>query len=94
MQKTGKPLSELAGIMESFPQILKNVRLSQKIAIENIPGLLDAQQAFSTKPGNNGRILIRPSGTEPVIRVMAEGSDQAEIEAIVDELCAIIEKLD
>ncbi len=92
MQRTKRPLSELASIMESYPQVLYNVRLSEKKPIEEIPGLSEAQKKFEKKLDGRGRILIRASGTEPVIRVMVEGEDEKEIDEIAKELSNIIEK--
>lgn len=94
MKKRKKPLSELATIMESFPQVLKNVRMSTKIPVETIPNFLKTVEKLEQKLGKNGRILVRPSGTEPVIRVMVEGRDNAEINAIADELCELIRVAD
>jgi phosphoglucosamine mutase len=90
MKKRGKPLSELATIMESFPQILKNVRTSTRMEVNTIPGFPKAIKEFEEKLGKNGRILVRPSGTEPVIRVMVEGQDEYEITMIADELCDLV----
>ncbi len=90
MKNRKKPLSELATIMESFPQVLKNVRMSTKIPIETIPNFLKTVEKLEEKLGKNGRILVRPSGTEPVIRVMVEGRDSTEINVIADELCELI----
>ncbi len=92
MQRTKRPLSELASIMESYPQVLYNVRLSEKKPIEEIPGLSEAQKKFEKKLDGRGRILIRASGTEPVIRVMVEGEDEKKIDEIAKELSSIIEK--
>ncbi len=90
MRKRGKPLSELAGIMESFPQVLKNVRTSEKMSLDEIPGLVEAIKEHTEALGKNGRILVRPSGTEPVIRVMVEGKERQTIEEIASELCALV----
>jgi len=94
MKKHKKPLSALATIMESFPQVLKNVRMSGKIPIDTIPHFLQTVTKFEEKLGKNGRILVRPSGTEPVIRVMVEGRDEGEINDIAEELCELIRKAD
>ena len=94
MKKRKKPLSELATVMETFPQILKNVRMSTKIPVDSIPNFPETVRSFEEKLGKTGRILVRPSGTEPVIRVMVEGQDQYEIEGIADELCEVIRKAD
>jgi phosphoglucosamine mutase len=81
MIKKNKPLSELATIMSTYPQVLENVRMASKIAPEQ-------------KLGNRGRILVRASGTEPVIRVMTEGEDEQEIAALAHELCDVIRRAD
>ena len=94
MKKRKKPLSELATIMESFPQVLKNVLMSSKTPIDTIPNFLHTVTKLEEKLGSNGRILVRPSGTEPVIRVMVEGRDEGEINGIADELCDLIRKAD
>ncbi len=94
MKKRKKPLSELANIMESFPQVLKNVRTSKKIDVSTIPGFQNTVAKLEKKLGKTGRILVRASGTEPVIRVMVEGRDAAVIEDIADELCDLIPRVD
>lgn len=93
MKDTGKPLSELASIMTVYPQVLKNARVAnehkydymnnEKIATK----IKEVEEAFHGK----GRVLIRPSGTEPLVRVMIEGEDQATLESVADELVALIE---
>lgn len=94
MIKRNKPISELATIMESFPQTLKNVRTKAKINPGQIKGFSKKIVAFEEKMGQTGRILVRPSGTEPVIRVMVEGLDEKLIDAMADELCEMIRHAD
>ncbi len=94
MIKKGKPLSELAAIMSSYPQVLENVRMSTRIEPDQIPGFPKALEEAEEKLGDRGRILVRPSGTEPVIRVMAEGEDEKEISSIALDLCDIIRRAD
>jgi phosphoglucosamine mutase len=94
MIRKRKPLSELAAIMTTFPQILENVRMAVRIAPEQIPGFPEALRACKERLGSRGRILVRPSGTEPVIRVMTEGEDEAEIAAMAHELCDVIRRAD
>jgi phosphoglucosamine mutase len=94
MSKHDKPLSELAGIMESFPQVLKNVRTSSRLDLGRIPGLKKETARIESKLGSEGRLLIRASGTEPVIRVMVEGKDLGQIETMADELCDLISRAD
>jgi phosphoglucosamine mutase len=90
MKKRDKPLSELATVMESFPQVLKNVRTATRMEIDAIPRFPEAIEKFEQKLGKSGRILVRPSGTEPVIRVMVEGPDKGVIDEIADELCSLV----
>lgn len=90
MKKKQQPLSELATLMESYPQVLKNVRMEKRVAPGEIPGFQKACDALTKELGDSGRILVRPSGTEPVIRVMVEGDDPVRIEHVADELCAVI----
>ena len=92
MKKKERPLSELTQIMEPFPQILKNVRISQKIALEQISGFSKKLTTIEKALGTTGRILVRPSGTEPVIRVMVEGEDEKLIDNMACELCDFIIK--
>ncbi len=94
MIKKKKPLSELAGIMTSLPQVLENVRMSSKVAPGDIPGFPEALQEAEKQLGTGGRILVRPSGTEPVIRVMAEGENEAQIQELALELCDVIRRAD
>jgi phosphoglucosamine mutase len=90
MKKRKKTLSKLAAVMHSFPQVLKNVRTSSRIDVKTLPGFTETVEAFEKKLGKDGRILVRASGTEPVIRVMVEGKDLEAINAIADELCGLI----
>ncbi|MFV0438930.1 MAG: phosphoglucosamine mutase [Desulfopila sp.] len=94
MKRRKKPLSELATLMENFPQTLKNVRIARKMPVDSIADFPETVKKLEEKLGKNGRILVRPSGTEPVIRVMVEGQDMAQIEEMADELCAVIQKAD
>ncbi len=94
MKKRDKPLSELAGVMESFPQVLKNVRTSSKIEVATIQNFAETVGKLEQKLGRTGRILVRPSGTEPVIRVMVEGQDETLINEMADELCDLVQAAD
>ncbi|WP_163336860.1 phosphoglucosamine mutase [Desulfopila sp. IMCC35008] len=94
MRKHNKSISELAKVMESFPQVLKNVETSTRIPIDSIPGFPETVERLEQDLGKTGRILVRPSGTEPVIRVMVEGQDKAEINVMADELCDLVRKAD
>jgi phosphoglucosamine mutase len=84
-----RPVSEVCRCFQPLPQILKNVRFAGVSPLAD-PAVERAIEQRRAALGKQGRIVIRPSGTEPLIRVMAEGEDQATIERIVDELCEII----
>ena len=92
MQKRKKPLSELAKVMKSYPQVLNNVRTSKKIDLDNFTDFQKAVKKMEKKLGKTGRILVRASGTEPVIRVMVEGEKKKVIQAMADELGKMILK--
>ena len=84
--RSGKRASELLRLFEPVPQLLKNVRYDGGAQLEQD----SVQQAIAEAErelGGNGRLVIRPSGTEPVIRVMAEGDDAAQVELLVDRIC-------
>ncbi|WP_022853547.1 phosphoglucosamine mutase [Thermodesulfatator atlanticus] len=94
MKRHGKPLSELADIFEKYPQVLVNVKVKEKVPQEEIPGLSELVAKVEKELGDEGRVLIRPSGTEPKYRVMLEGLDEAKIKAYAEEIAALIrEKL-
>ena len=94
MIKKNKPLSELATIMTTYPQVLENVRMSKRMNPEQIPGFSEALHKAENKLGERGRILVRPSGTEPVVRVMVEGEDKKEISSLALDLSDIIRRSD
>lgn len=84
--ETGKPASEVLHLFDPVPQLLKNVRFSGGKPLDdaNVQSVIAAAEA---ELAGNGRLVIRPSGTEPVIRVMAEGDDAAKVERLVDAIC-------
>ncbi|MBW2466039.1 MAG: phosphoglucosamine mutase [Deltaproteobacteria bacterium] len=94
MEKKQRPLSEMTRIMEPFPQVLQNVRTVKRIIPEQIPGYSEKIAEMEKKLGAKGRILVRPSGTEPVIRVMLEGEDEKLIDEMACELCEFIRHSD
>ncbi len=83
-------LSELCSGLTIYPQVLKNVRVEDKSAAQNDPAVQEAVAAVAAKLGDTGRILVRESGTEPVIRVMVESPSKAECQALVDEVVDVI----
>lgn len=92
MTESGKSLSELKNGMNKFPQILKNVRIKQKIDPMANPAIRSAVEAMEAGFNGRGRILLRASGTEPLIRVMAEGEDFERVNSVVQELASVVEK--
>ncbi len=91
VRRSGKPVSELCRCFEPVPQILKNVRYKSGRPLENdkVTTLIAASRE---RLGQSGRLVIRPSGTEPVIRVMAEGDDRDLVESVVDDVCEAVAK--
>jgi phosphoglucosamine mutase len=87
--KAGRRASQVCRVFEPMPQLLRNVRFNGGQPLEQ-PNVKEAIDEGSRRLGSNGRILIRKSGTEPVIRVMAEGEDEALIGVIVDDICGVI----
>lgn len=90
MKETGQPLSELASLMDRLPQVLVNVRVTNKEKVMTSDKVRRVIEKNKERLGENGRILVRPSGTEPLIRVMAEGTDEKLLQDIVDEIAAAI----
>ena len=93
--ETGKPLSELASIMEVLPQALVNARVPnhKKDSYMEYPEIAEAIEQLSEKFAGEGRVLIRPSGTEPLVRVMIEGKDQEQIEIEAKKLADLIQNV-
>ncbi len=93
MVETGKPLSELASIMEVLPQALVNAKVAnhKKDKYMDYPEIAKAIEELTEKFAGEGRVLIRPSGTEPLVRVMIEGKDQEQIEAEAKKLANLIQ---
>lgn len=91
--ETGKPLSELASIMEVLPQALVNAKVAnhKKERYMEYPEIASAIEELTAKFAGEGRVLIRPSGTEPLVRVMIEGKDQEQIEREAKKLANLIQ---
>jgi phosphoglucosamine mutase len=92
MRREQKPLSELAQIMIALPQVLVNTRVRERKDILSIPEIAAKVRAVEEKLGNEGRVLIRYSGTEPLLRVMIEGQDKYEITTWANEICDLVKK--
>lgn len=92
MVKTGKPLSELASQMEKLPQLLVNVRVPSKDGWETNSAIRSAIEQGKKSLEGRGRILVRASGTEPLIRVMAEGPEEKELKEVVQGIVDVVHK--
>ncbi|MBT6289088.1 MAG: phosphoglucosamine mutase, partial [Rhodospirillaceae bacterium] len=88
---SGKPVSEACRPFEPLPQILRNVAVNGAAPLED-SGIQKAIKAGEARMGSDGRVLIRASGTEPLVRVMAEGTDKALIDSVVGDIVAEIER--
>ncbi len=92
MQETGRSLKELASQMVRLPQYMVNVEVRDKKALEGNQTVWRAVRGAEKKLGEKGRILLRPSGTEPLVRVMGEGPDEKELQQVIQELAELVEK--
>ena len=90
MLAKGKPMSELAAPVVFYPQVLKNVRVKSKPDAQNDPKVQEAVSKVAAELGDDGRILVRESGTEPVIRVMVEAGSDEICEKNVDKVIEVI----
>jgi len=88
MNKTGKSLAELCSGMTKYPQVLINIKLGDAVAKEIMqkPQVTEAVAAVEVEMGDSGRVLLRPSGTEPLIRVMVEGSDADQVQRKAEQI--------
>ncbi|MGH7394799.1 MAG: phosphoglucosamine mutase, partial [Candidatus Methylomirabilales bacterium] len=91
-QQHGKPLSALRCCMTVYPQVLVNVRVARRTDLKTLPNVERALAEAEAALDGNGRLLVRFSGTEPVVRVMVEGEEQGRIEALAHSLAGVIEK--
>lgn len=94
MKRTGKKLSELADEMEVYPQVLINVKVSQigKARYENDEEIKKAIASAEKELGDTGRVLVRVSGTEPLVRVMLEGKDEEQIKTLAEEIAQVVKE--
>lgn len=90
LRASGGKMSELAAVMTRYPQLLVNVRVKSKDGWEENQAIQQAIAAGEKVLGERGRVLVRPSGTEPLIRVMAEGPDQEQLHRVVHDIAAVI----
>ena len=93
MHDTGKSLTELKSGMQKYPQVLINIKTGGAIDIDNDIVLQKAVSTVENKLGNKGRVLLRASGTEPLIRVMVEGESESLVNNLAQELAEVVKKL-
>jgi phosphoglucosamine mutase len=90
MKQTGRSLAELASGMRKFPQVLLNVKVASRFDPAQVPAVREAVQRIEKRMNGEGRVVLRPSGTEPVIRVMVEGRDESATRAAATELAEVV----
>jgi phosphoglucosamine mutase len=90
---SGKPVSQVCKLFAPLPQVLKNVRCGSGQALDN-PKVREVIAAIERRLGTGGRLVIRTSGTEPLIRVMAQGDDELLVRKAVDEICSALETVE
>ena len=92
MKQTGEPLSRLTSSFAAFPQLLVNVEVKEKPPLESLPEILEIQKTIEEELGDEGRIVLRYSGTEPLCRVMAEGPTEEIVEDVVRRIVEIVRR--
>ena len=90
MKGSGKPLSELASAMPKYPQKMLNVRTDRRLDLNATPAIRDAVTKVETELAETGRVVLRASGTEPMIRVMVEGKNEHQVLTLAERLAAVV----
>jgi phosphoglucosamine mutase len=93
MRETGQTLAELAGGMPRFPQTMINVKVAKRFDPKSVPEVQDAVSKVSQRLGGDGRVVLRPSGTEPVIRVMVEAREETDTVRCAEEIAAVVRRV-
>ncbi len=92
MAETGRELGDLAGELVTYPQVLVNVRVREKKDLSTVRAVADAMSEVERRLAGNGRLLVRYSGTEPLLRIMIEGKDQHEIQGMAGSIAAAVKQ--
>jgi phosphoglucosamine mutase len=92
MKRSGQPLSKLALCMTATPQVLLGVKVQSKPDLKDLPQLQEAIRSAEAQLNGSGRVLVRYSGTEPLLRVMVEGTDRAEIQSVAEGLAEVVRR--
>src|SRR5262249_44315045 len=90
MKQTGQSVAELAAGMQKFPQVMINVKVAERFDPLTKPSVTAAVNSVEKRLGDEGRVVLRASGTEPVIRVMVEGRDAGQTRALATELAEVV----
>jgi phosphoglucosamine mutase len=93
MRETGQGLAELAAGMPRFPQTMINVRIARRFDPKSVPEVEETVQRVALRLGEDGRVVLRPSGTEPVIRVMVEARDETDTVRCAEEIAAVVRRV-
>ena len=89
---SGRTLAELADDLVNYPQVLLNVRVREKADLNGVPPVAEAIARVESQVAQHGRVLVRYSGTEPLLRVMIEGRDQDEIRRWAQEIVDVVKR--
>jgi phosphoglucosamine mutase len=90
MAATGREVGDLAGDLTTYPQVLLNVRVSDKPDLRGVPGVAAVIEEVEKRLAGQGRLLIRYSGTEPLLRVMLEGQNRGEIQTMAENVVTAV----
>lgn len=92
VKRSQQPLSRLAGEMKKYPQILVNVRVENKEQVLSRPSVVEVLKEAEEKLGEYGKLVVRPSGTEPLVRIMAQGPDENILKEVIEKIREVVEK--
>jgi phosphoglucosamine mutase len=92
MATTNRGLADLASDLTTYPQVLMNLRVHQKVDLATVPGVAAVIQRVESRLTGSGRLLVRYSGTEPLLRVMLEGRDEVEIRRMGQEIIEAVKE--
>jgi len=89
---SGRSLADLADDLVTYPQVLLNVRVRERVDLQSVPAIAKTIQGVEARVADQGRLLVRYSGTEPLLRVMLEGRDENEIRELAQEIVDVVKK--